>query len=292
LSDYENALWGHDIGRAYEHDDLGNQNGKLHPYLSYENSGLMSDVARIAILNHTYTTAADMYEKMNSREVASQAKGNPKDIDWMSELQLDAFGRFQKLSEDKKIATLLVSNMLRDADKLGNWKGLNKFGHQEETPTMRKIYDSAKGREGTFSLAESEMNAMRDGRLLKYFEDITNFNGMNLAVLMWIHDMALTSTKNAAANPKSNLALGLVNYMDEYAQQMAVSQNNPAEYKKFLTQLYEVFENIKKHGFIAEGEQFGRISRENRLADILSGKLKVPTLTLDGIKKYKGEKDL
>ena len=290
FSDYEHALVGHDIGRAYEHDDQGNPNFKLHPHLSYENTQNLSDVARIAILNHTYPSQKDMFAKVNSVESAKEAKDTHGHADWMSGIQIDAYKRYQALSGEDKRATMLISNMIRDADKLGNWRGVVAWGDNENTPTMQRVFQAPHGRKGTFTLSEREMGAMRENRTLNYYQDVTNFNGMMLAVLQWSPDFALEVTKDAAA--KSNLALGLVDYMDEYAQNMAHKQKQPDEYNTFLGQLGEVFDTYKQRGFIGKEDTFDADKRQQTFNQVTAGKLKRPPLALDGIRRNLPEQEI
>lgn len=283
FADYEHALVGHDVGRAYEHDNQGNPNYKLHPHLSFENTEHLSDVARVAILNHTYPSQKDMVEKVNSIESAGNAKDSHGHAEWMSSVQVDAHKRYQAMPQDDKVATMLISNMIRDADKLGNWRGVVAWGQQENTPTMQRVYSAPHGRKGSFTLSEREMGAMRENRVLNYYEDVTNFNGMNLAVLMWAPDFALEVTNKAAA--KSNLALGLIDYMDEYAQERAREQQASNDYTEFLGQLGEVFGTMQKRGFIGKESNFGAEKRQATFDRFAAGKLKRAPLALDGIRR-------
>lgn len=287
FADYENALIGHDIGRAYEHDDFGNPNFKLHPHLSYEHSGELSDIAKIAILNHTYPSQKDMFEKVNSFKSAAEAKDTHGHTEWMSSIQIDAYKRYQAQSGEGKSAAMLISSMVRDADKLGNWRGVVAWGQQDNTPTMQRVYSAEHGRKGTFTFADREMNAMRENRVLNYYNDVTNFNGMNLAVLMWAPDFSLEVTRQAAA--KSNLALGLIDYMDEYALGMSSRQKDKAGYEMFLCQLGEIFNAMQQRGFIGEQETIGKDMRKSTFDKISAGKLKARVLALDGIQRYVSE---
>lgn len=288
FNNYILSLVGHDVGRVGEHDDKGKPNFKLHPYLSYEMLEDLSDIARISILNHNYATAEEMYQKLDSYSAASEAKDNYGHSEWMSNIQKDAYQRYNNMSVDDKIAVILLSNMIRDADKLGNWKGIVRSGQQEDTPTMRRILDSSHGRKNTISLSENEMNAMRSNRVLRYFSDVTNFVGMNLANIMWASDFALKVTSKAAS--ESKLALGLVDYMDEYAQNWAAKNKDSGEYIKFLQQLSEIFDTIKERELIGIEDEFDFEGREKIFQSLLSGNLKRPQLKGDGISKYDSER--
>ena len=285
MADYEFALMGHDIGRCFEHDDKGTPNFKLHPYLSFQNTPQLSDVARLAIINHGYPTAGDMYAKLDSRDEAVQASCSKGHAEWMKTLQLEAHEKYQAMTYEQKIATALISNMVRDADKLGNWRGVVAWGQQEDTPTMRRIYDLPHGRKGTIALADSEMRAARENRVINYYKDCTNFNGMNLAVLMWSADFSLQSTSQTAA--KSNLALDLINYMDEWSRQHAAEDKKSEEYAQFLKQLGEIFNIFQERGFIGSKDKFDIAERMKTYMQFESGKLKFPILSGDGINKYK-----
>lgn len=288
FNNYIDSLVGHDVGRVGEHDDMGKPNFKLHPYLSYEMLENLSDIARIAILNHSYATAEEMYQKLDSYSAASEARDNYGHAEWMAKIQKDAFQRYNNLSLDDKIAVVLLSNMVRDADKLGNWKGIVRRGQQEDTPTMRRIFSSDHGRKNTISLSDNEMNAMHSNRVLKYFSDVTNFVGMNLANIMWASDFALKITNKTAA--ESKLAIGIVNYMDEYAQNWAAKNKNSGEYIKFLQQLGEIFETIKARELIGKETEFDMEGRMEIFSGLMSGDIKRPQLKGDGITKYDSER--
>ena len=284
FKDYELALMGHDIGRVLEFDKNANTNFKSHPYLSYEMMADQSDISRVATINHNYPTADVMYTKMNDKGSAGTAACNHGHADWMRSIQLDAYNKYQSMSRDEKVATMLLSCMVRDADKLGNWKGVVQHGDDENSPTMQKIYNLPHGNKDGIKLSEREMSAVRENRTMKYFEDVTHFIGMALAVLMWAPDFALNVTAKAAA--KSDLASGLINFMDEQGQDKAVTQNKPAEYAELVKQLEEVFKTKQSRGFISDDKTFDVNSRLQTLKAMMNGKFTRPKLALTGTKMY------
>ena len=282
--DYELALMGHDIGRVLEFDRKGITNFKSHPYLSYEMMADQSDISRVATINHGYSTAEAMYSKMNDKESARTAIDNNGHADWMRSLQLDAFNKYQSMPHDDKVATMLLSYMIRDADKLGNWKGVVQHGDNENSPTMQKIYALPHGNKDGIKLSEREMSAVRENRTMKYFEDVTHFIGMYLAVAMWAPDFALNVTAKAAA--KSNLVSGLIDNMNEIGQDKAIALKKPDEYAELVNQLLLIFNTKKQRGFISADKTFDVVGHLRTLEQMMTGKRTRPKLALNGLRKY------
>lgn len=261
---YNKALLWHDLGRIAEFDDDLKATGVDHAVVSREMLEQKKAQAMVILVvrNHGYQTNKQMYEMCEKEPT------------------------FATFTEEEKAACKLLSLMVRDADKLGNWKTFVRQGINREITQKIKpeIFRSE------VSIGRYERDCVRQNIPVNYGK-YTNFSGVQVAHLMWSADMAFTTTKEAAI--KSGLVDGMLEYMDEVAQDdtaLAVQRKEVKalpEYHLFLTQTKEIFDIFQKGGWINKQKDF---NVDKRL-DILQKRLKsenfaVPRVLTNGLRRY------
>ena len=170
----------------------------------------------LAIRNHGYSTNKTMYA------------------------ECEAQPQFKRLTAEQKKACKIISLLVRDADKLGNWKTFVNQGINREITRRIKpeVFRSQ------VSIGDYEMDCVRSNQPINYSR-YSNFSGVQIAHMMWSSDMALQATFNVAA--KGNFVKGMIDYMDEVARDDTALKIKNGEkdafedYSRFLEQTGEVY---------------------------------------------------
>lgn len=261
---YNKALLWHDIGRVEEFDEDLKPTGVDHAVASREMLEQKKALAMVILVvrNHGYQTNKQMYEMCEKEPL------------------------FALFTEEEQKACKLLSLLVRDADKLGNWKtfvrqGINREITQRIKPEIFR---------NQVSIGSYEMECVRNNMPVDYGK-YTNFSGVQVAHLMWSADMAFTTTKEAAI--KSGLVDGMLEYMDEVAQDdtaLAVQRkevNALPEYHLFLTQTKGIFDIFQKGGWINKQKDFNIDKRLDTLQTRLNLKnFAVPRVLTNGLRRY------
>lgn len=264
LSVYNKALLWHDLGRVAEFDDDLKPRQIDHAVVSREilEQKKEQDMVILIVRNHGYHTNRQMYEKCEQEAV------------------------FLTLSPEEKRACKLLSLMVRDADKLGNWKTFVRQGINREI--TRKIKPEVS--RSCVSVGQYEMDCVRNNKSVDYSK-YTNFTGVQIAHIMWSSDMAFTSTKDAAI--EGGLVEGMLEYMNEVAQDdtaMAIQKAIPnalEDYQLFLEQQREVFHIMKKSGWISPLRSLNTEKIYNVfLKRLQSPNYATPRVLTNGLRRY------
>ena len=261
---YNLALLWHDLGRTQEFDDNCLPTRVDHALSSREMLESRKTDAMLVLIvrNHGYSTNKNMYEYCEKEPA------------------------FQTFSKEEKRACKLLSLMVRDADKLGNWKTFAKQGVTREVVKRIKleIYRDK------VSIGSYEMSCVLQNVPIDYSQ-YSNFSGIQLAHLMWSADMALVSTKEAAI--KGNFVEEMLDYMREVAQDdtaLKVAQNDLSavpDYQLFLKQQHNIFEMFQKRGRIEKSKKFDSQKEFEALQKRLKMKnFAVPRVQTTGLVRY------
>lgn len=264
LSVYNQSLLWHDLGRAAEFDRNANPTGIDHAAISKRMAEKRSNNAMLilAIRNHGYPTNEAMYQ------------------------ECEASPLYQMLTEEEKRACKIISLLVRDADKLGNWKTFVKQGITREVTQRIKpeIFRDC------VSIGNYEMQCIRENTPINYSK-YTNFSGVHVAHMMWASDMALKSTKEAAI--KGNYVSGLIEYMDEVARDdtaLRVKAKKPGaveDYAEFLNQTAEVFKIFSNRGWISPQDKFNSVEHYKSFMDRLKKtNYATPRVLVTGMQRY------
>lgn len=235
---YNKALLWHDLGRIAEFDDQAMPTGIDHAAVSKDLAEKYTTDAMVllAIRNHGFSTNKKMYE------------------------ECEASPLFQNLTDEQKQACKIISLLVRDADKLGNWKTFVNQGINREV--TRRIKPEVFRNQ--VSAGDYELACVRNNQPINYSR-YSNFTGVQLAHMMWSSDIALQATSKAAA--KGNYVKGMIDYMDEVARDDTALKIKNGEkeafedYGRFLTQTSEVFNIFAERGWIAKNEKFNPLDR-------------------------------
>lgn len=261
---YNKALLWHDLGRVDEFDESLKPTGINHAVKSSEilEKKKIDPMIILIVRNHGYPTNSQMYEI---------CKKEPAYADF---------------SAEEKKACLLLSLMVRDADKLGNWKafvrqGINREITQRIKPAMFRPQ---------VSISPYEMSCIRKNIPIDYAR-YTNFSGVQLAHLMWSVDMAFKATKKAAI--EGMWVEGMLDYMNEVAQDdtaIFVKQNKVdalSDYQLFLKQIKEIFVLFQEHGWISSQKELD-ISHilKSFLKRLETANFDMPRVLTNGLKRY------
>lgn len=264
LKVYNKALLWHDLGRIAEFDDQAMPTGIDHAAVSKDLAKKYTDDAMVllAIRNHGFTTNKKMYE------------------------ECEASPLFENLTAEQKKACKVISLLVRDADKLGNWKTFVNQGINREVTRRIKpeIFRSQ------VSAGDYEMECVRNNQPINY-SLYGNFTGVQLAHMMWSSDIAFQATSKAAA--KGNYVKGMIDYMDEVARDDTAlkikngEKNAFEDYGHFLKQTSEVFNIFTKRGWIAENEKFNSLDRIQTFKKRLNTpNFANPTVLTNGMQRY------
>lgn len=266
-----NALLLHDLGRVAEFDDKGNPTRLNHVVQSREMLPRYMDDAMtaVAILNHGYPT--------NDKMLIEQEK-DPL---------------FTGLTDEQKKACTLISFVIRDADKLGNWKAFVDQGISR-TITAR-IHPDISREKKEVSVGTYEMSCVEKGVPVDYSR-YTNFTGVQVAHMMWATDMALNATKNAAI--QGQYIKGLIDYMIEVAEdETAVSvvgattkeqkEAHLNDFRKLVIQSQKIFNRFTQIGYIDQADRFKSVSYLQHLSDrLLKPYAACPIVQTTGLQRY------
>lgn len=261
---YNKALLWHDLGRVAEFDENLKPTGIDHAVVSREilEEKKAEEMVVLIVRNHGYQTNKKMYEMCEKDPL------------------------FALFTEEEQKACKLLSLMVRDADKLGNWRtfvrqGINREITQRIKPEIFR---------NQVSIGSYEMECVRNNMPVDYAK-YSNFSGVQIAHIMWSADMAFGSTKEAAI--KSGLVDGMLSYMNEVAQDdtaKAISKKETGaieDYQKFLRQTKEAFQIFQKNGWISSHSEFDNVEILNSFIKRLKTKNFVrPHVLTNGLRRY------
>ncbi len=261
---YNKALLWHDIGRVAEFDEDLKPTGIDHAVASREMLEQKKAQAMVILVvrNHGYQTNKQMYEMCEKEPL------------------------FALFTEEEQKACKLLSLLVRDADKLGNWKtfvrqGINREITQRIKPEVFR---------DQVSIGDYEMDCVRNNMPIDYTK-YSNFSGVQVAHIMWSADMAFVPTKEAAI--KSGLVDGMLSYMNEVAQDdTAIAFKNKGirsveDYQKFLGQTKEIFQIFQKKDWIASDNKFNTTQIFNTFKQRLKTKnFARPHVLTNGLRRY------
>ena len=264
LSAYRLALLWHDLGRTQEFDDNCSPTRVDHAVCSREmlEKRNADNLLVLVVRNHGYNTNRTMYE-FCEKEPAYQA-----------------------FSDEQKKACKLLSLLVRDADKLGNWKTFVRQGVNREVAKRIKpeIFRDK------VSLGAYEMSCVHKNIPVDYSK-YSNFSGIQVAHLMWAADMAFQSTKEAAI--KGNFVEGMLDYMREVAQDdtaLKIAQNDVgaiSDYQLFLQQQNDIFHVFQSRGWIDKSKNFDPLKELKNFQVRLKHKnFAVPRVLTTGLARY------
>ena len=264
LKVYNKALLWHDLGRTAEFDDHAMPTGIDHAVVSKDLAEKYTADAMVllAIRNHGYSTNKTMYA------------------------ECEAQPQFKRLTAEQKKACKIISLLVRDADKLGNWKTFVNQGINREITRRIKpeVFRSQ------VSIGDYEMDCVRSNQPINYSR-YSNFSGVQIAHMMWSSDMALQATFNAAA--KGNCVKGMIDYMDEVARDDTALKIKNGEkdafedYSRFLEQTGEVYNIFAERGWINRDESFNKLQRIQSFKKRLSTPgYENPVVLTNGMQRY------
>lgn len=264
LKVYNKALLWHDLGRTAEFDDHAMPTGIDHAVVSKDLAEKYTADAMVllAIRNHGYSTNKTMYA------------------------ECEAQPQFKRLTAEQKKACKIISLLVRDADKLGNWKTFVNQGINREITRRIKpeVFRSQ------VSIGDYEMDCVRSNQPINYSR-YSNFSGVQIAHMMWSSDMALQATFNAAA--KGNFVKGMIDYMDEVARDDTALKIKNGEkdafedYSRFLEQTGEVYNIFAERGWINRDESFNKLQRIQSFKKRLSTPgYENPVVLTNGMQRY------
>ncbi len=266
-----NSLLLHDLGRVAEFDDKGNPTRLNHVVQSREMLPRYMDdpMTAVAILNHGYPT--------NDKMLTEQEK-DPL---------------FTGLTDEQKKACTLISFVIRDADKLGNWKAFVNQGINRSITARIHPDISREGKE--VSVGTYEMSCVEKGVPVDYSQ-YTNFTGVQVAHMMWATDVALNATKKAAI--QGQYVKGLIDYMIEVAEdETALSvvrasteeqkEAYMSDFRKLILQSQKIFNRFTQIGYIARDDQFKSVACLQHLSDrLLKPYPARPIVQTTGLQRY------
>lgn len=264
LKVYNKALLWHDLGRTAEFDDHAMPTGIDHAVVSKDLAEKYTADAMVllAIRNHGYSTNKTMYA------------------------ECEAQPQFKRLTAEQKKACKIISLLVRDADKLGNWKTFVNQGINREITRRIKpeVFRSQ------VSIGDYEMDCVRSNQPINYSR-YSNFSGVQIAHMMWSSDMALQATFNVAA--KGNFVKGMIDYMDEVARDDTALKIKNGEkdafedYSRFLEQTGEVYNIFAERGWINRDESFNKLQRIQSFKKRLSTPgYENPVVLTNGMQRY------
>lgn len=264
LKVYNKALLWHDLGRTAEFDDHAMPTGIDHAVVSKDLAEKYTADAMVllAIRNHGYSTNKTMYA------------------------ECEAQPQFKRLTAEQKKACKIISLLVRDADKLGNWKTFVNQGINREITRRIKpeVFRSQ------VSIGDYEMDCVRSNQPINYSR-YSNFSGVQIAHMMWSSDTALQATFNAAA--KGNFVKGMIDYMDEVARDDTALKIKNGEkdafedYSRFLEQTGEVYNIFAERGWINRDESFNKLQRIQSFKKRLSTPgYENPVVLTNGMQRY------
>lgn len=200
--------------------------------------------------------------------------------------ECEAQPQFKRLTAEQKKACKIISLLVRDADKLGNWKTFVNQGINREITRRIKpeVFRSQ------VSIGDYEMDCVRSNQPINYSR-YSNFSGVQIAHMMWSSDMALQATFNAAA--KGNFVKGMIDYMDEVARDDTALKIKNGEkdafedYSRFLEQTGEVYNIFAERGWINRDESFNKLQRIQSFKKRLSTPgYENPVVLTNGMQRY------
>lgn len=293
---YECSLWWHDLGRALERDNMGRPTGLRHAeqcyFLAQKNMPDSPEaiMTRLIILNHSYGSYRQMIDTLTGTL--------PKEK--LSQADQQAIEEYASLSTDQKQACLVLSCLVRDADKLGNWRAFGKAGINRNIAAnipdslyKNKVYSSP-----------YEMDQVLEYKSINYSQ-YKNFTGVQLAHMCWASDFALHLSKEIAIINK--YMLKMIGYMIDVAEDDTcryLSEAAPANslidvskggihqvyleyHRKFLKQVEIVFKTFRKYGWISPETTFDLSAFWTRLLVRLEDKdYAKPRVLTNGIQRY------
>ena len=269
---YNRALLWHDLGRIHDLGPNGSGTGKSHPVESeilaneiYKRESIKDDLTVLIIRNHGYSS---------NIQTITECRKRPE---------------FLELTDEEQEACIILSLMVRDADKLGNWKTFVKQG------INRAVENNIKDKILLCTVAPNyyEYTQVMAGKTIDYSKYM-NFTGVQLAHIMWYSDFALAPTKEAALG--GGYIEGMIIYMNEVAQDDVCRSIFDtvtdtvvilSDYKLFLTRIYRIFQELQSRGWIAETAVFDTMAHITALHNRLDKpNFEKPRVYTNGLKRY------